>query len=103
MTQELELKLVAKFPELCKRYGGNILETCFHYGFEFGDAWYGLMEETLEQLEKVRIESGQRIEVEQAKVKFGRFVVYLDYDEDIPKDVRDKIYNITHTAYLKTI
>jgi hypothetical protein len=44
MNKELEQKLVQKYPELLKEYGGDCRQTCMAWGFEHGDGWYKILD-----------------------------------------------------------
>lgn len=84
MKKELEEKLVEKYPNLYKEYGGDPRETCMHWGFSHGDGWYDIIDELSAKLEPFGVVAAQ------VKEKFGGLRFYLDYpkhlsDEDLQK------------------
>jgi len=81
MTRQLELTLVERHPEICSRYEGDIDKTCFGWGFEHGDGWFYIIENMLEQMQKVVDETGVKVSIEQIKSKFSSLRVYEDYEQ----------------------
>jgi hypothetical protein len=81
MKEELELKLVAKYPDICSNYGGDQMVTCFHWGFECGDGWYELIDSCLEQIDYIAKKNNISVKIDQIKSKLGRLVIYLDFEK----------------------
>lgn len=44
MNEELDAKLVAKYPLIFKNRHGNMKETLMCWGFECGDGWYNIID-----------------------------------------------------------
>jgi hypothetical protein len=104
MTLELELELVSKFPELCKQYGGDQMETCFHWGFECQDGWFDLIEKTLSEIDTIAKSSSVSVSIGQLKSKFGKLVIYLDFEPSQSscqkhQEAIKRIHDITNKAY----
>lgn len=78
MTEELELKLVERFPNLCVDYKGDPHVTCFAFGFECCDGWYDLIYDTLCKLDFFSQISGVDITIAQIKEKFGELRIYYN-------------------------
>jgi hypothetical protein len=72
MKKELELKLVEKYPNLYKEYGGSIHETCMGWGMTCGDGWFDLIDKLSEKLEPMGIVAAQ------VKEKFGGLRFYIN-------------------------
>ena len=87
MTQELELKLVEKYPKIFVDYHGDPKQTCLTFGFECGDGWYWLIDNLCSSIQW-RIDhpswkNGAPIEIPQViavqvKEKFGGLRFYVD-------------------------
>ena len=73
MDQELEKKLVKKYPEALSEYGGDMHHTCMAWGFECGNGWYKIMEELCEKVGNI-----PGFKFAQVKEKFGMLTVYYD-------------------------
>lgn len=96
MKKELELKLVEKYPNLYKEYGGDPRETCMHWGFSHGDGWYDLIEELSEKLEPFGVVAAQ------VKEKFGGLRFYLDYPKHLSDEDMEKVREIKNEAEEKS-
>ena len=85
MNRELELKLVAKYPELFKDYGGDPVRTAMAWGMDCDSGWYDIIEEfcaTVSKLENPPY-------FQQIKEKFGSLRLYMShYDEEVNKAER---------------
>jgi len=44
MRDELEVKLVEKYPEIFRDRKGNIMKSAMPWGFEIGDGWYDIID-----------------------------------------------------------
>jgi len=85
MTPAREKELVAKYPDILSRCGGDIQETCLAWGMEHGDGWANLLESLLKSIDEEckRINSKYddlefRIVAEQIKEKYGSIRFYFD-------------------------
>lgn len=88
MDQELEEKLVKKYPNLYQRYGGDMTKTCMHWGFAHSNGWYKLIDELSAHLEPLGIIA------EQVKQKFGGLRFYVDYPKHLTDEQRNKVRKI---------
>ena len=93
MKQELQNKLIKRFPFLKKKPqradGWN--EPYDLFGIEFSDGWYDLIYELFEKLEK----ENDNIVVCQLKEKFGMLRAYIG-------NVNKKSYDLIHEAENKS-
>jgi len=78
MNIELEEMIVKKYPEICCGYKEDYPSNCFQYGFEFGDGWFDLIDETLSNLDDVCKNTGIKIKIGQAKSKFSELRLNID-------------------------
>jgi hypothetical protein len=81
MDKELELELVKKYPKILRDYGGNPMQTCLSWGFEFDNGWNTLISKCLEKLQyfcDLCSKNGEEIQVvaSQAKEKYGTLSFY---------------------------
>lgn len=97
MKKELELKLVEKYPDLFKDYGGDIRKTCMHWGFSHGDGWYDLVDELSSKLAPYKVVATQ------VKEKFGGLRFYLQYPHHLSEEDVDKIRDIKHEYEVKSL
>lgn len=88
MNKELELKLVEKYPKIYSQYGGDMKETCMHWGFEHGDKWYDLINVLSAKIQNY-IDWKERnntpipqVVAEQVKEKFGTLRFYYRGGDD---------------------
>ena len=44
MREDLEIKLVKKYPEIFRDYNGNIMQSAMPWGFDHGDGWYDIID-----------------------------------------------------------
>jgi len=58
VTKDLELRLVAEFPDIFRDYGGDMRTTCMHWGFSHDDGWFDLVRAYCLKLEAVRRTTG---------------------------------------------
>ena len=80
MKEELQEKLVKKYPNLYKNYGGDPRKTCMAWGFSCGNGWYKLIDELSAKLEPLGIVAAQ------VKEKFSTLRFYTDiYSEESDK------------------
>lgn len=92
MKQELELKLVSKYPKIFAEHGGKISETPMAFGIQHGDGWYDILDSLCYEIQnevdwviRDRPDTKFRCVAEQVKEKYGtlRFYVRYEYDPDI--------------------
>lgn len=113
MKEELELKLVAKYPKILKDYGGDMMETCLHFGLETGDGWYDLLDECMGKMQLIcdlaSTEKNQvQVIAEQIKSKFGTLRFYYrvegleNLDQEKSKIIWDIISDIENKADSKS-
>ena len=88
MDKELEQKLVEKYPNIFKDYGGDIRETCMGWGMSCGDGWYDLLDRLCEELSKY-----EGVVAAQVKEKFGGLRFYIN---GTPPELFDEIHGIIH-------
>jgi hypothetical protein len=88
MNNELELKLVEKYPKIYSQYGGDMKETCMHWGFEHRDQWYDLINVLSAKIQNY-IDWKERnntpipqVVAEQVKEKFGTLRFYYRGGDD---------------------
>ena len=98
MKEELELKLVEKFPELLKDYKGAPHETCLAFGLECDDGWYKVVYNTLDRLNKICELADLEINIAQIKEKFGRLRIYVHMIECEDRVVADIVWAIINDA-----
>ncbi len=101
MNKELELKLVEKYPNVLRDYGGDMEKTCMHWGMECGNGWYDLLDGLLQKLDYLSNHSGVQVVADQIKEKFGtlRFYYSVISKSDLNVDpVVDKIISDVVTA-----
>jgi hypothetical protein len=96
MKNELESRLVEKYPGIFRDYGGDIRKTCMGWGFSHGDGWYDLIDKMCEDITNLAKDTGIEIVAEQVKEKFGglRFYYYTSYTgerDDKIKEIEQKI------------
>lgn len=94
MKEELELKLVKKYPNLYRQYKGNPSETCMHWGFVCGNGWFDLIDKLSEKLSKF-----EGVEAAQVKEKFGGLRFYID---GTTKKNREEVHNLTMNAEIES-
>lgn len=100
MKQELDDALVRDFPNLYRDRNAPMTDTCMCWGFTCEDGWEPLIREVSEKLEPLCIGNNNR--AGQVKQKFGGLRIYMDYDENISVEDRNKIFEITVDAQTKS-
>lgn len=101
MKEELQLKLVEKYPKILKDFRGDPMSTCMAWGFECDDGWYELLDKCMEKMQYFCdlcfYRSGKQVQVvaNQIKEKFGTLRFYVSvYDaNEIENDIIDDIVN----------
>ena len=98
MKKELELQLVKKFPVIFKDYGGDMRDTCMHWGFECGDGWYDLIHNLCEKITLIIGNKNIKVTAHQVKEKFGGLRFY--YGTESPETFMSKVnYIISHFMF----
>jgi len=94
MRDELELKLVEKYPKIFRDYHGDMMQTCMTWGFECGNGWYNIIDELCEKLTEI-----EDVVAVQVKEKFGGLRFYIG---GTSKENHDKIYDLISEAEEKS-
>ena len=95
MNEELELKLVKKYPVIFQDYKGDYRKTCMAWGFSCGDGWYKIIDNLCQDIEtKIGKKNIQFIAV-QVKEKFGalRFYYHIDHTPSFLAEIGNSIRN----------
>ena len=103
MKQELEKKLVEKYPKIFGQIRSTPQQSCMAFGIETGDGWYWLLDNLCKGLQHNIDNNGQpQIVAAQVKEKFGglRFYVNSATDEQyaIISFVEDLSYSICESC-----
>lgn len=79
MKQDLQEKLIKKYPELFVGTSKSITESMMAFGLECGDGWYDLIDEMCQKIEDYVAEHHPEHPVEffQIKEKYGELRVYV--------------------------
>ena len=86
MKEELQLKLVEKYPKILRDFQGDPMSTCMAWGFECDDGWYKLLDECMEKMQyfcDLCSKDGRDVQVvaNQIKEKYGTLRFYVSvYD-----------------------
>ena len=98
MTEELQLKLVEKYPKILRDFRGDPKTTCMAWGFECDDGWYNLLDECMEKMQyfcDLCSKDGREVQVvaDQIKEKYGdlRFYVSVYGADKIQDSIIDDI------------
>lgn len=79
MKQELEDKLVEKYPKLFRDINADMTKTCMCWGFECGDGWYWLIDNLCDNIQGyINANNKKQVIVSQVKEKFGGLRFYVD-------------------------
>ena len=78
MTEALEQKLVARFPQLCNQFRKE--GSPFYRGFECDDGWFDLIYSCLSKIHLIADLAGLDIEIAQMKEKFAELRIYLNIE-----------------------
>jgi len=95
MTEEKELQLVDRFPEIMVNFKNHKMPHVIDVQCE--DGWFDLIYDCLSKIEFVRAASNCKVELTQIKQKLGELVIYYDFDgEEKPKGVIEDIVSSTN-------
>lgn len=95
MEENLQLKLVEKYPKILRDFRGDPMETCMAWGIETdGNGWYDLLDKCMEKLQyfcDLCSKDGKVVEVvaNQVKSKYGtlRFYYTTEGANDIERSI----------------
>lgn len=93
MKEELEKKLVEKYPNLFRDYGGDPRQTCMAWGMSHGNGWYQILEDVCE-----KIKDTETVFL-QIKEKFGALNIYYT----CPNDEDNLVGEVINEAYRKSL
>ena len=88
MRDELDKKLVEKYPKIFKDRYGNMQETAMCWGFEHGDGWYQILDSLCGQIQHYidwqnrTEETVKQVVATQVKEKFGGLRFYYNGGDD---------------------
>jgi hypothetical protein len=80
MKEELEKLLVKTYPCLYRDYGGDMRQTCMHWGFACGDGWFDIINDLSRKINVLMITDNVYVVADQVKEKFGglRFYCHIE-------------------------
>jgi hypothetical protein len=103
MNTELTNKLFIKYPALCKDRNAPPTQSLMCFGFEVGDGWYKILDETFAEITKVMEVHNCDVTLMQVKEKFGTLRIYYaltsantEVDDVCAED--DRVYEIVCEA-----
>jgi len=109
MNEQLELKLVEKYPKILRDYKGDMMKTCMAWGMECSDGWYNLLDKCMEKLQylcDVCSKDGREVQVvaHQIKEKYGtlRFYTGVHGGNDVENRIVDNIISSAEEASGRT-
>ena len=109
MNKEIELELVKKYPKILRDYGGDPMQTCLSWGFEFENGWKTLISDCLEKLQyfcDLCSKNGEEVQVvaNQAKEKYStlRFYVSVYGANSIENGIIDDIISEAEAKSART-
>lgn len=84
MRDELDKKLVEKFPKIFADRYGSMQETCMCWGFECNDGWYSLINSLCECIQHYLDQSPRihQLKANQVKEKYGTLHFYSEGGDD---------------------
>jgi hypothetical protein len=95
MTEEKELQLVDRFPEIMVNFKNHKMP--YVLGVQCENGWFDLIYDCLSKIEFVRASSNCKVELTQIKQKLGELVIYYDFDgEEKPKEIINDIVSSTN-------
>jgi len=83
MDEKLEAELVKRYPELYKDYGGDMRQTCMHWGFSHGDGWFHIIDNLSAELVRLGKQYNLKVVADQVKEKFGSLRFYYHVEGKI--------------------
>jgi len=96
MDERLQQKLVERYPEIFRDYGGDMRYTCMAWGIECGDGWFELLNSMCHDVVKLCGDKDIQMVAHQVKEKFGglRFYFGVESKYTILKRLDIKIRNL---------
>lgn len=94
MQEELEHKLIIKYPRLFKGITKPLTQNLMAFGIECGDGWYNILDKLFAKLNKYK-----DIELMQVKEKFGGLRIYIN---GVNTKYSDKVYDLIDKAEAKS-
>ena len=87
MKEELEKKLVKKYPKIFTEYKGDPAKTCMSWGMETGDGWFQIIDTMCGLLDNHadpdrNSSPGPQVVASQVKEKFGCLHFYTNGCDD---------------------
>lgn len=87
MNEELDKKLVEKYPKIFANRNGDMRTTAMYWGFECDDGWYWLIDNLCNSIQTY-IDNNPHLEITQViatqvKEKFGGLRFYITGGDDI--------------------
>jgi hypothetical protein len=80
MNQELEMKLVTRYPTIFKYYKGDPKITCMAWGLDCGDGWFDLIQKACSDVMELCNKYHMSIVADQVKEKFGGLRFYFHFE-----------------------
>jgi len=83
MQQELQNKLIEKYPKIFAECGMTPQESCMAFGIAVGDGWFHLIDQLCESLQyETDKYNGPQVVAAQVKEKFGGLRFYVNSAND---------------------
>ena len=98
MKDELEKKLIDKYPTLFQNVGKSPQETCMSWGMECGDGWYNLIDKLCSDL----LDLNPTVVADQVKEKFGGLRFYAHFTADEIKRKNEEVWGLIDKAEAKS-
>lgn len=96
MDQNMEQKLLNKYPEFFKRRELGPYKSCMHWGICVGNGWYNIIDGLCEKLSKFK-----GLYAEQIKEKFGTLRFYVEFSKDFEGN-QEEVWDIIGKAENKS-
>jgi hypothetical protein len=75
MREDLELKLISKYPSVFRDYNGDLTKTAMCCGMSCGNGWYDLIDSLCQRI--VELDPEKKCYAIQVKEKFGTLRFYV--------------------------
>lgn len=109
MKEELQLKLVEKYPKILRDFRGDPKTTCMAWGIDTGSGWYDLLDDCMNKMQHfcdLCSKDGREVQViaNQIKEKFGglRFYITVYGANDIEDKIIDDIISSAERKAVNT-
>lgn len=97
MKEELDKKLVEKYPKIFRDRYADMKTTCMCWGFECGEGWYQIIDELCEKIQNhIDTNGAPQVVAVQVKEKFGGLRFYIDGGD---KHVYELIHEAENKSY----